>query len=440
MLLTNKTLYFFLFFFTANFLFSQNNWLVKNPNGFDFYITTKVEKNTLVGYSRPKALKEIIGGLNFSLIKSTTSIKHPEIIHFKGLLNNSYYEGEFQNLFDQSNFKAKITKDSLIIHIQNKNGAKSFIKAKKVEKIKPLRNYKETFKSIFKLTEDNIYNPLFIESKDWKKFKKQMNKLSKSINDDYELQIAFYAFARKFPFSHYYLGKHKETTNNANGFSGFANLKHVNTKTCILKIDGFYGSKKEMDSLIKIINNKNYKNLIIDLRDNQGGDLEAAFPLAEFIIDHPIIAGVFPNKNWYEDFKKLPTKDDYSKFTEFTGGTLDQWYKKASENYGAYYKVNPSKIHFNGQVYILTNTNTASTCEPLVFGLKHHKFATVIGENTAGAMLYAKQFVIENIFELTIPLNDYITYSGERIDNKGVKPNIEVKSTEALKYVLDLIE
>jgi len=342
-------------------------------------------------------------------------------------------------IFNQVAFDGEIKNDSILLTTHHQNGSKSKISGIKVDEIKPIRNYKKTFIKIFELTEDHIYNQSFLQSKQWRKFKKRMMKLSNKINDDFELQIAVAALAKDFPFSHYNVYKTRDE-NSKKAKSNFASLKGVNKNTCILKINEFQGSKNEMDSLISIIENKKYENLIIDLRDNPGGHLEAAFPLAEYIIDKPIVAGVFPNKNWYAKYNRIPNKTDYSLFTEFTGGTIKEWYNKSAENYGAYYKVIPSKRHFNGEVYILTNNNTASTCEPFVFGLKHHNYATIIGERTAGAMLSAKEFEVDDGISIIIPLNDYITYSGKRIDKTGIKPDIEIESSKAQKYIMDILK
>ena len=266
-----------------------------------------------------------------------------------------------------------------------------------------------------------------------------MLKISSDINDDLELQIAFSAFARDFPFSHYYLYKSQPENEIESNNANFAEIEEINSKSCVLKVKSFSGSRKQMDSLISIIENKKYSNLIIDLRNNPGGNHLSAFPLAEYIIDKPIIAGVFPNKNWYKEFERIPNKKDYSKFTEFSGGTMKEWFDKASQNYGAYFKVNPSENHFKGKVYVLTNNRTGSTCEPFVYGLKKDNYATIIGEHTAGAMLSSNEFYLGNGITLRIPLNDYITYSGERIDKNGIEPTIEVESEKALEYTLDKI-
>lgn len=424
---------------SSNICLSQEKWLIKGVNDFDYYITTKIKDGEIIGKTRNNALKDIVGGFKFTLAKMATSVKYPEIVYFKGPINGSEFEGNFQMIFSQKKFKAFINNNSILITTKENNHSETNITGIRVEEIKPLRDYKKTFNEIFKVTENNIYNRSFLKSKDWRKFKKRMLKLSSEINDDLELQIAFSAFARDFPFSHYYLYKSQSESNNESSNTAFANLREINSKTCVLKVKSFAGSKEEMDSLINVIDNKKYQNLIIDLRNNSGGNHLSAFPLAEYIIDKPIIAGVFPNKNWYKEFDRTPNKADYTKFTEFSGGTLDNWFEVASKNYGAYYNVIPSEKHFNGKVFILTNNNTASTCEPFVYGLKLHNYATIIGEHSAGEMLSSNEFYLENGITLRIPLNDYITYSGERIDKKGIEPNIKVESKEALKYTLNKI-
>ena len=423
----------------SNICFGQEKWLIKNPNSFDYYITTEIKDGEIIGKTRNNALKDIVGGFKFTMAKMATSVKYPEIVYFKGPINENVFYGNFQMIFSQKKFKGLIKNDSILITLIEKDSSETKINGIKIKEIKPIRDYKKTFNEILALTEKNIYNQSFLKSKHWKKFKKRMLKLSSTINDDLELQIAFSAFARDFPFSHYYLYKSSPTNEIESNNSNFAEIEEINSKICVLKVKSFSGSRKQMDSLISIIENKKYSNLIIDLRNNPGGNHLSAFPLAEYIIDKPIIAGVFPNKNWYKEFERIPNKKDYSKFTEFSGGTMKEWFDKASQNYGAYFKVIPSENNFKGNVYVLTNNRTGSTCEPFVYGLKKDNYATIIGEHTAGAMLSSNEFDLGNGITLRIPLNDYITYSGERIDKNGIEPNIEVESEKTLEYTLDKI-
>jgi C-terminal processing protease CtpA/Prc len=98
-------------------------------------------------------------------------------------------------------------------------------------------------------------------------------------------------------------------------------------------------------------------------------------------------------------------------------------------------KVVPRQPIYSGKLYILTNGNTASTCEPIVYSLQRLKRATIVGTKTAGAMLSAEIFEVENGFSMMIPTADYYTFDGKRLDKIGVEPNIDVQ-TDALEYVL----
>ena len=54
-------------------------------------------------------------------------------------------------------------------------------------------------------------------------------------------------------------------------------------------------------------------------------------------------------------------------------------------------------------------------------------------------MLSSSKFIVDKNLTLKIPLNDYITYSGERIDKVGIEPDIEIESEKALEYTLNKI-
>jgi len=420
---------------------AEQKWYITDPNGFGFYLTTHSNNNKIEGYTRKNALKNIVGWTKFTLIKMTTSIKHPEIIHFKAGLNDNTFSGVYQNLFNTSNFTGKINGDKIKLIINTNNNQKSHLSGIKVTGFHANRNYLEIFNQIFKLTEDNIYQQSFIKTKQWLKFKKKMLKHAAKIKDDLELQIAFYAIVRDFPFSHYQLIKKPyesiDTTNQPT--SNYAKLVEIDKKTVVLDIDYFKGTKQSMLDLIKQIDDKQYRNLIIDLRDNPGGNFLTAYPLSQYLIAKPIIAGIFPNQKWYKQHDRAPNHEEYSQFSEFSGGTTEEWLQLASEKFGVYYKSYPSKSHFDGVIYVLTNNRTASTCEPLVYALKQKKIATIVGENTQGAMLSMNQFEIDYDILLGIPVNDYITYSGQRIDGIGIAPDVEVKSDLALDKVIALI-
>lgn len=90
--------------FFSTICYGQQNWLIKNPNGFDYYLTTEIKNGKIIGQTRDNALKDIVGGFKFMMIKLSTPIKYPEIIHFDGKIKNNKFQGSYHNLFSHRNF------------------------------------------------------------------------------------------------------------------------------------------------------------------------------------------------------------------------------------------------------------------------------------------------------------------------------------------------
>lgn len=88
----------------------------------------------------------------------------------------------------------------------------------------------------------------------------------------------------------------------------------------------------------------------------------------------------------------------------------------------------------------MTNSKTASACETIVYVLKNTKRATIVGSNTAGAMLSAAPFQIFGKYKLILPIADFYTFDGIRLDQIGVAPDIETEPENALEKVVTLIK
>jgi C-terminal processing protease CtpA/Prc len=54
-------------------------------------------------------------------------------------------------------------------------------------------------------------------------------------------------------------------------------------------------------------------------------------------------------------------------------------------------------------------------------------------------MLAGSYFVVSGKYMLMLPVADFYTYDGVRLDKVGVSPDIEVKSEEALNKALEII-
>lgn len=418
-------------------LYSQSKYLIQDDEGFDYIINISTEGNNLEGFTRPKALLDYASKFQYGLVKLLSSLKHPEIIRFRANLKNEKFEGVYNSLFSEYKIIGNIKQDSISYSLYDKTNNELFKKLKGI-RIKDFekKDYKKLIENLIRITESNIYDPKFPESKKWRKFKETMRKNSSKISDDLELQIGFFTSIRPFDFSHYYLVSRKQQDNiNEEIFS----LKEISKSIAVLKIRKFSGKSIEIDSLLDSIYNKKYDNLIIDLRDNPGGDFATALPLANFLTNKELISGFFPNKNWYLENNRLPNKNDISTFNIFTEGTFKDFNTKASSKYGVSIQTKGTKRKFNGNVFFLVNENTGSTAEALIIGIKEYGLGKIIGNRTAGSLLSAESFNLDEDIMILVPTNDFVSFEGYRVDKKGIKPDIKLKNQDELEYVIKLI-
>ncbi len=301
-------------------------------------------------------------------------------------------------------------------------------------------DYNSFYPKIIEITKNNIYSREVLLTKEWHNFQKQLERLCNTAQDDIEFFLGFNLLSQGLPFSHFNIIFQKETSdyNELEIKEVSIIFEEINSTTAYLKIKNFSSSKEELAVIFpKIIGNKNYKNLIVDLKDNPGGGLEAALEFAKHTLNNTTEIGYFvtnklQNSGFNADvFESLP--ETQSKTTADLIGEL-----KSVK--GVKFTIPKSdQSIFTGNLYVLTNSKTASTSEPIIYVLKN-KGATVVGEKTAGAMLSATLFEIDGKYKLILPIADFFTYDGFRLDRIGVMPDIETKSKDALEEVLKMID
>lgn len=367
------------------------------------------KKGTIVTISGTKQADSLIG---------QTAIPMFGKLGFKGILKEGTLSGELLNTAGEAVGTVKGT-------------------SSKEEKM----DYSELYPKVMTTIKENIYSKEVLQTPEWKQFEKKLAKLFHKSHDDIELFFGFSILSQKLPFTHLNFLITQDTSDNMGTAVPDKSVffEEKNPSTAYLQIKNFSTSADELTEILpKIVENTAYKNLIIDLRNNGGGGIDAAFAFAKYIVTEDLEVGYFPtNKLAYsgfqpELFNKLPEMQPKS--TNEFGNEL-----RVTPGVKLIFK-KPSNPVFTGKLYILTNGNTASTCEPIVYALKSDKRATIIGERTRGAMLSAFPFVVSGKYLLILPIGDFYTYDGVRLDKAGVAPDIEVKSEEALTKALDLIQ
>ncbi|MDO4728901.1 MAG: S41 family peptidase [Bacteroidota bacterium] len=416
--------------------YSQQKYRIHDAEGFDFVLDVSVKDSIIEGYTRKKALLDYASRFQYGAIKFFSSLQYPEIIRFKATIRKGKFEGKYHFLFSEYKIVGNIEQDSVFYGLYDKNN--TLFKHFKGEKVADYqrKDYKSSKEDLIKTTEENIYDPKIVNSKKWQKFKKKMRQNSAVIADDLELQIGFFALIRSFDFSHYYLVKRmQQSVGNEKNFS----LEEIDKDIAVLKIRKFSGKKSEMELLVDSIYHKQYQCLIIDLRDNPGGNFETALPLAHFLTDKELVCGFLPNRKWYENNNRLPNESDIADFNLFKEGTMQEFNAQSSSKFGVVIQTQGTKHKFNGRVYFLVNEQTGSTAEALVIGVKEHHLGKIIGKQTAGSLLNAQSFPLDEDMMLLVPTNDFISFKGYRVDKKGIQPDIRIKNQDALEYTIRLI-
>ena len=403
----------------------------------------KTKDNTFYAASREDADKILLGNFKAPLARGMSNFKNGSLIRVeKGVYteenNTVSLKGVLVSSMGNYNFIGTITNNKMDV-VLSKRDLKPYGKVLGERKdIKlPMENYSKLFADAMIVTKEKIYNKSLLETEDWKNFVKKMNEIIPDIQDDLEMVSAFFYFGGKLNTSHFALLKSMPDEDLSIKPAKCGLLEEKSATTAYLKIKSFDGEATEMDSIFKFIKSKNYKNLIVDLRNNYGGTVASGMAFANNVFINSVKGGVFLTQKWFNENATIPAFADYNQFETFSSSNYDLIIKGIHNQKGLLLKVNPNANPFGGILYILTNNKTASTCEPLVYELKKLNRATIVGEKTAGAMLNGEKFELYNNFVMYIPTADYYASDGYRIDQNGIRPNVETKSDEALDKVLN---
>lgn len=186
---------------------------------------------------------------------------------------------------------------------------------------------------------------------------------------------------------------------------GFENVQRLEGNIGYINFKGFAepnSSSKTLEAAMNFVANTN--SLIIDLRENRGGDNEMLLLFCSY---------------FFKEKTNLYTTYIRDKEKTIQNSTLS--------------KVSGQK-YLNKKVYILTSKQTFSAAEALAYFLKAYKLGQVIGENTGGAANPVDDFIIENKYLLLVPTGKVTgAITGGNWEHTGVAPDVKTTSEKALK-------
>ncbi|MBI1332991.1 MAG: hypothetical protein GC165_08930 [Armatimonadetes bacterium] len=171
--------------------------------------------------------------------------------------------------------------------------------------------------------------------------------------------------------------------------------------------------RDNIDSLIAEANKK-AKYLIIDLRSNGGGAVNNLNHFLSLLLPENTDYGTFLSRRVVEEYTKA--KPDGATTPEAMAGWAP---RKAKTRKG---KVDP----FKGKIAVLINRGSASASEICTAALKENVDAKVIGTRSAGAVLSSVFTKLTEGFSIQIPVSDYVTIKGVRLEANPIQPDVEV--------------
>ena len=215
-----------------------------------------------------------------------------------------------------------------------------------------------------------------------------------------------------------------------------------NDSTAYMRLNNFELMETEVDSMLvflDLLEKKGYKNLIIDLRGNPGGNPDVVYKLVDALMDEPIKreGGYMkvnmqtiksPTLNYpsgtimFEDYKEIPGRKGFYKISE------------PNENVPS----DTIKALYTGRVYVLINANSASASTEFAGIMKRNACGYVIGRetktayHTMNALKFAEIGLPNSHFKCHIPMVRIVSDEFVSEDfpyGRGVIPHLTIPFT-----------
>jgi hypothetical protein len=156
---------------------------------------------------------------------------------------------------------------------------------------------------------NNIFSKEVLKTKDWKRFQRKLKKTSIRSHDDLELFLGYNLLSQNLPFTHlsFFISEKEVDLNFQKTPDSTVFFEEKSPNIAYIRIKDFLNSKTELSNVFpKIIDNKNYTSLIIDLRNNPGGGIDPAFELGKYITTNKMKVGYFiTNKFKYTSYDSI---------------------------------------------------------------------------------------------------------------------------------------
>ena len=172
-------------------------------------------------------------------------------------------------------------------------------------------------------------------------------------------------------------------------------VEFTNDNIAVLHIYNFYDNAvKEFYQAVNTIQERNPKGIVIDLRNNPGGYLEAYLEMANNFFKKGEVVLIEDFNGKQENETKVSLRDGYFK---------------------------------DKKIVVLINGGSASAAEILAGALRDNNNVKIVGEKSFGKGSVQELMPLKNNNFLKLTIAYWLTPNGTNISKKGIEPDIEVK-------------
>ncbi|WP_099469123.1 S41 family peptidase [Konateibacter massiliensis] len=156
-------------------------------------------------------------------------------------------------------------------------------------------------------------------------------------------------------------------------------------------------TESQFISALEELNNQGVDGLVVDLRDNPGGNLDVVNSILDQILPEGLIV-------YTED--KYGNKDEY----------------KSDEAH-----------QFNKPLAVLINGNSASASEIFAGAVKDYGIGTLVGTKTFGKGIVQRLIELGDGTAMKLTISKYYTPNGYNIHGIGIEPDVELELDDSLR-------
>lgn len=303
-----------------------------------------------------------------------------------------------------------------------------------------IRDYPAVAAGIERAITDNIYQPRLAASPQFRRFFAELREDFAKARDDLDVLASFHARVRSVGLSHLNLTRDPvlatmpldslvtRVQGPPDSLVRFSFLADGVGYLFVRKWDQVSGA---VHRAFARLDSGRAHTLILDVRENRGGDNSALSPLAHLYKEGDPV-GVLLGRKWYVSHDAPPSAEELRAIPVLTKDTGVEVLRFIRDSGAVVGKIAPQAPYFGGRLYVLTSGASGSASEPLVHHLRATKRATTIGARTAGAMLTQLPHDVGQGWVMLLPEADYYTADGTRLEGNGVSPDIPVAPSDAV--------